>query len=309
MSELVIPGSSSGASNVMKRDESLTEIKMCGRKFFIPKTKNLSDFDIFYVGEQSKTLTYFMMSFNQCQFYSYYPFKKMLHAETLNVNKALRKRYYYIEKAKCAKLIGIIVRTVTVRDYDIIKDQLIELVENAGKRVFVLIFTKFSSTGLANYPCCDVYVDIACMESSLMENRELYQPMITPYELEIALNQARTWTGDYITDFSELLPEGVNFISCPQRKDVNADVSLVSGKIYTLGLSETDVQDDTASGLATRDEMKISAIHSRSAGEFLTQLSWQGLEQHLGETAVPKICEGRKGIASAYEDELNGENK
>lgn len=42
-------------------------------------------------------------------------------------------------------------------------------------------------------------------------------------------------------------------------------------------------------------------------GEYLSQRSWKGLEQNLGETPVADIQQGRKGIASVYEDEKSGQ--
>jgi hypothetical protein len=39
----------------------------------------------------------------------------------------------------------------------------------------------------------------------------------------------------------------------------------------------------------------------------LQNRSWTGLEQNLGQTEVQKFVEGKKGIASTYEDEPNKE--
>ncbi|KFM75594.1 Diphthamide biosynthesis protein 2, partial [Stegodyphus mimosarum] len=310
VSELDIPGISSESSNVTEMNEDLIQIKTCGRKLCIPKMTNLNDFNIFYIGEQNETLTNFMLSFNHCTFYSYYPLKKLFQLESLDVNKHLRRRYYYIEKTKDAKIIGILVGTLAVSNYMNIIEQLKELIENSGKKSYTLVIGKLNCAKLANFPQIEIFVNVACRESSLIESRELYQPIIIPYELEIALNKARAWTGDYITDFGELLPGAVNFISSPQGKEIDVDVSLVTGKTRSLGLSDdASSQPNTAPILATRDEMKISTIHSQAAGEFLTQLSWRGLEQHLGETAIPEILEGRKGIASAYENELGDKSK
>lgn len=43
-------------------------------------------------------------------------------------------------------------------------------------------------------------------------------------------------------------------------------------------------------------------------GEFLSQRHWKGLEQHLGETPVTGIQQGKKGIAREYEDEREAQN-
>lgn len=69
---------------------------------------------------------------------------------------------------------------------------------------------KLNPAKLANFPEIDCYVIIACPENSLqLDVKEFYRPVITPFELEVALNTARTWTGNYITDFRQLLPGAV----------------------------------------------------------------------------------------------------
>lgn len=39
------------------------------------------------------------------------------------------------------------------------------------------------------------------------------------------------------------------------------------------------------------------------AARFLSERSWKGLEQRVGDTSVRLAVKGRKGIAIAYEDE------
>lgn len=47
----------------------------------------------------------------------------------------------------------------------------------------------------------------------------------------------------------------------------------------------------------------LNDLRSLLAASFLAGRSWQGLEAKLGETAVLKAVEGRRGIAIAYEEE------
>ena len=65
---------------------------------------------------------------------------------------------------------------------------------------------KLNVAKLANFAEIDVYVLVACPKNTLVDSSEFYRPIVTPYELEVACNQAREWTGDYYTDFRELLP-------------------------------------------------------------------------------------------------------
>lgn len=37
--------------------------------------------------------------------------------------------------------------------------------------------------------------------------KEFLQPIVTPYELEVALQPTQTWTGRYVLDFGKLLRE------------------------------------------------------------------------------------------------------
>ena len=49
------------------------------------------------------------------------------------------------------------------------------------------------------------------------------------------------------------------------------------------------------------NKMTVGCVYV--TGEYLSQRTWQGLEQKLGETAVVKAVEGQKGIAMGYADE------
>lgn len=40
--------------------------------------------------------------------------------------------------------------------------------------------------------------------------QDFYRPIITPYELEVALRAEQSWTGRYVLDFEELLAEHAN---------------------------------------------------------------------------------------------------
>jgi diphthamide biosynthesis protein 2 len=52
----------------------------------------------------------------------------------------------------------------------------------------------------------DVFVLVACPQNSLIDSKEFAKPVVTPFEMEVACNQARQWTGDYVADFTQLLP-------------------------------------------------------------------------------------------------------
>lgn len=65
---------------------------------------------------------------------------------------------------------------------------------------------KLNLAKLANFHEIDIYVLIACPENSLLDSSEFYKPVVTPFEMEVACNKKREWSGEYVTDFRDLLP-------------------------------------------------------------------------------------------------------
>ena len=141
----------------------------------------------------------------------------------------------------------------------------------------------------------DVFVLVACPENSLLDSKEYLKPVITPFELDVALNSDREWTGHYYANFKDLLPGGKEYSEF-QKCQKETDFSLVSGKIR---VNEENAEEGGENALATQ-ETRISILHKSGGGEFLSQRSWQGLEQKLGETSASLIVEGQTGIASGY---------
>ena len=270
-----------------------------GRTFKLDKNYSLDNYSVFYIGGESPSLTNWMINLNKCTFHSYNPINGEARTETLNVNKMLMKRYYMIERAKDAGIIGILAGTLGIKDHIKVMDRLKQIVKNAGKKSYTFVVGKLNVAKLANFAEIDVYVLVACPENTLVDSSEFYRPIITPYELEVACNQAREWTGDYFTDFRELLPGSTGHVELSAERSAQMDVSLVTGGVRSLGLEENPESYSTGGGLVSRDQVLTVA----TSGEFLSSRSWQGLEQKLGQTPVTKAVEGTKGIAASYAHE------
>lgn len=168
--------------------------------------RGLDNYTMFYVGGEGPELTNFMMSWNQCSFSSFDPRTGQGRWETLDVNRALRRRLYLVERARDARVVGIVVGTLGVADYLSVLEHLRGIIHRAGKRAYTLAVGKPNPEKLANFLEVDIFVLVACPQNSLLNSTDFYRPLITPYEMEIACNPARAWTGNYVTDFRHLLP-------------------------------------------------------------------------------------------------------
>ena len=177
-----------------------------GRQFSLKKGLSVTDYSMFYVGQEGATLRNFMMTWNRSSFCSFDPVSLKGRVESISINRALMKRYYAIERAKDASVVGVLVGTLGVADYLSIIQQLKETIRRAGKKSYMFAMGKLNVPKLANFLEIDIFVLIACPENSLLDSSEFYKPVVTPFEMEVACNKAREWSEEYVTDFRHLLP-------------------------------------------------------------------------------------------------------
>ncbi|KAL4635365.1 diphthamide biosynthesis protein 2 isoform X1 [Arapaima gigas] len=276
-----------------------------GRRFLLKEGCGIDDYSMFFIGKEGATLTNFMMTWNKCSFCSFDPETEAGRVETAGVNKALMKRYYLVERAKDAAVVGILVGTLGVANYLAIIEQLKELIRKAGKKSYMFAMGKLNVPKLANFLEIDVYVLVACPENSLLDSSDFYRPVVTPFEMELACNKQRGWTGGYVTDFRDLLPGGCSYVESDgaDADGEEADVSLITGALRSLGPTARDAVDATPHLSLVPKEQTGTLAHTHTAGSFLASRTWQGLELKLGETGVSRAVEGRRGIAIAYEEE------
>ncbi|XP_037550070.1 2-(3-amino-3-carboxypropyl)histidine synthase subunit 2 [Nematolebias whitei] len=307
-SELVVEGEQSLAHGLKQTDDpGLSEnhrlIRQFGRHFSLKSGTSLTDYRMFYIGQEGATLRNFMMTWNRCSFCSFDPVSSTGRMESVNVNRALMKRYYAIERAKDAGVVGILVGTLGVADYLAVIQQLKETIHRAGKRSYVFAMGKLNVPKLANFLEIDVFVLVACPENSLLDSGEFFKPVVTPFEMEVACNRKREWSEEYVTDFRHLLPGGRSHVPLSdEQNDDETDVSLITGALRSQNLNRDPAENSSGSSVVLRNQT-LTVANTNSAASFLAARSWRGLEQKLGETPVVKAVEGRRGIAIAYEEE------
>ncbi|CAO3623443.1 unnamed protein product [Mucor hiemalis] len=218
-------------------DELKAEKKKGGRYFELPEGISIEECSIFFIGSESLTLTNLIMVHNKCPLYTYDPKLKIARQESVHVNKMLMKRYFLVQKAKDADTIGIVVGTLGVASYLNIIDHLKKVIKASGRKSYFFVMGKLNVAKMANFMEVDCYVLVSCPENSLIDSKEFYRPIVTPFELEIALIREKEWTGDYITDFSRLLPQlRSDGFTYDEEKDENASsdeephFSLITGQ-------------------------------------------------------------------------------
>lgn len=66
--------------------------------------------------------------------------------------------------------------------------------------------------------------------------------------------------------------------------------------------------DSTSGAVVVKDGLSIATLHVGGGGQVLKGRTWQGLDPSIPSPAdVGVVVEGRKGIASVYQDERSSE--
>ncbi|XP_029313429.1 2-(3-amino-3-carboxypropyl)histidine synthase subunit 2 [Cottoperca gobio] len=313
ISELIVEGEQCYSHGRIKRqhdDACLSErdnnqlIYQFGRQFSLKSGLSIMDYSMFYIGQEGATLRNFMMTWNRCSFCSFDPITQTGRTESVSINRALMKRFYAIERAKDANVVGILVGTLGVADYLNIIEQLKETIRGAGKKSYMFAMGKLNVPKLANFLEIDIFVLIACPENSLLDSSEFFKPVVTPFEMELACNKKREWSEEYVTDFRHLLPGGQNHVPlADQQEGDETDVSLITGTLRSQNLLSSEPAVSSFGSSVVLRNQTLTVANTNSAASFLAERSWRGLEPNLGETPVVKAVEGRRGIAIAYEEE------
>lgn len=215
--------------------------------------------------------------------------------------KFMMKRSHYIEKCKDAQTLGIVVATLTSKGYlDIIK-HIQELAKKRRIKTYIMSVGKVNPAKLANFSEVDCFVLVGCSENSLYNSREFYKPLISVFEVEMALNPA--WSNQlpdtYSTDFREVLPEGKLHKSFNEAMISSTDISLVTGKVRSY---ENEVDEASGGGDGTLMERGNNQLSEIDSLNKFQERTFRGLDTRLGLDSPSKIEKGRKGIAMRYEE-------
>ncbi|KAI9039043.1 2-(3-amino-3-carboxypropyl)histidine synthase subunit 1/2 [Aspergillus affinis] len=119
----------------------------------------------------------------------------------------LSRRYAILTSLSTVPIFGILVNTLSVKNYLHIVDHVRERIAAAGKKSYLFVVGKLNAAKVANFSEIGGWVVIGCWESSLVDSKEFWKPVITPFELEMTLqgDAERVWTGAWQSDFQSVL--------------------------------------------------------------------------------------------------------
>lgn len=245
----------------------------------------------------------------------------------------MMKRYRNMQVTRSASTVGVLVNTLSLENTRVLLNKITKSICEAGKKHYMFVVGKPNVAKLANFECVDVWVVLGCGQSGIVIDQygDYYKPIITPYELQLALMPEITWTGKWITDFDDLLEE--------EKQETN-ESQLHNGNVKDTDYDENAPEFDPVTGTLKMNqplrqlrhlELELESERSNSDNEtneetglvkkFGGSLSvgktistsalglqgrqWTGLGSDFdpnGSSEGAVLEEGRTGIARGYED-------
>ncbi|XP_020227460.1 2-(3-amino-3-carboxypropyl)histidine synthase subunit 2 isoform X2 [Cajanus cajan] len=288
-----------------------TTCSIGGLTWKLPEGQSMDDYLLFWIGLDDSAFANVVLTFNACEIVRYDANEKQMVTDLFQQRRILKRRYYLVERAKDANIVGILVGTLGVAGYLHIINQMMELITGAGKKAYTLVMGRPNPAKLANFPECDVFLYVSCAQTALLDSKEYLAPVITPFEAMIAFNRGSQWTGAYVMEFRDL-------INLPEMEVIDqeeARFSFLKGGYVEDFENQENVEEErevlslvnaTEKALQLRNNSNaLMKGNARSGAEFLANRSYQGLNMPSENNSPEPYLIGRRGRASGYEDEKN----
>ena len=246
----------------------------------------------------------------------------------------LRRRYALVTSLSTVSTWGILINTLSVKNYLDIVEYVKKQISDAGKKSYLFVMGKLNAAKVANFSEIGGWVVIGCWESSLIDSKEFFKPVVTPFELGLALqsDSERLWTGQWRGDFQAVLDnggthntqnEGVDNVedqadgeydseeeSAPPEFDLRTGKYVSQGRTVTASRISRSNHSSHAKALTVRtkgDVVAMNGVASPAAEYLRSKRTWQGLGSdfeirydEVEDQQGSLIEEGRSGIARGY---------
>jgi diphthamide biosynthesis protein 2 len=251
-----------------------------------------------------------------------------------NTSQSLRRRYALITSLTTCSIFGILVNTLSVKNYLSAITKIQAQIAAAGKKSYTFVVGKVNAAKVANFSEIGGWVVVGCWESSLIESTEFYKPIITPFELGLALtsDEERVWSGEWNGDFNsiaEIAPSQPRRTQNPPTNSEDEELDdgesappefdLRTGRYVShsrpmhpspaaTSVPTTSLGGDSLGLLIKRVNGDLTTINGTSSpgAEYLrSQRTWKGLGSDFDDVCEEgkdssTIEQGRSGIARGY---------
>lgn len=157
---------------------------------------------IVYVGDGRFHLEAIMIANPQLRgrYFRYDPYAKRLSLEDYNHATMHERRLAAIATARSARTFGLILGTLGRQGSPAVLADLERKLRLRGKSFLTILMSEIKPAKLAQFRGVDVWVQVACPRLSIDWSSSFDRPILTPYELNVALEEL-AWQAIYPMDF------------------------------------------------------------------------------------------------------------
>ncbi|KAK1830087.1 putative diphthamide synthesis protein-domain-containing protein [Podospora conica] len=299
-----------------------------------PPEIELKEYSVFHISNPPNALLLALSS--RVQSLYIFPTSNETSQQT-NTQRLLGRRYARLLALASAGVIGILVNTLSISNYLASIESIKKQIAAAGKKSYTVVVGKLNPAKLANFAEVDGWVVVGCWESSLVEDDgNYYRPVITPFELEVALagDDTRVWTGEWWGGIEGVTEPKVGKVEegkqnaggievgvdedDSEEESAPPEFDLRTGKLIShsrpMRTVRTATQDpgetsgdgptsSSSAALALRPKAELAMVNGvvSPGAEFLrSQRTWQGLGSDYVAEESTVIEQGRSGVARGY---------
>ena len=286
-----------------------------GYLYTLPSHTTIDQCECIWIGSNDCALYInLLLNYNSSTFYTYCTVDNTIQCGRTNISRLLARRYYLIEKAKNCTRIGIIIASVSMTHYYDILQSIKSLLRKHNKKYYVINIGKINESKLGNYSnFIDIYVIISCPLQCIIDTKQFYHDIITPYELQLSLDSNIQWTGKYNTAASVVLDTGTvqHNIDTDGMSEYNMDgmrYDSVTQRMKSIHINDDhDVGDNQSTSLSYDSDTHLTTHNNHTnlpdTVNILHERHYHGLQRRRGLDAAAHVEMGLTGIASHYDKE------
>lgn len=224
-------------------------------------------------------------------------------AEVANTRMTLRRRYALCTSLSTTPVFGILINTLSVKNYMSILSHVQKTIAAAGKKSYTFVVGKVNAAKVANFSEVGGWVVIGCWESSLIESKDFWRPLITPFELEIALQDDtnRVWTGEWTGDFTQLLDDAT-----AKEKELQAEAQNGHQKDEQANDANLDAEYDSEEESAPPEFDLRTGRYVSHSRPMAAPTSSKPVQQASGSEAGSEATAGPTPASNALTKRANG---
>ncbi|XP_035213597.1 2-(3-amino-3-carboxypropyl)histidine synthase subunit 1-like [Stegodyphus dumicola] len=163
-----------------------------------PKIQNARS--VIFIGDGRFHLESAMIANPTLTFYRYNPYDKTITKEYYDYDKMMSIRKTEIQRAVSANTFGVILGTLGRQGSPKVLNNLIMILKKMDKRYVVVLLSEIFPEKLKLFTNIDAWVQIACPRLSIDWGTAFPKPLLTPYELVVAVKEIE-WQSKYPMDF------------------------------------------------------------------------------------------------------------